>query len=63
MTTRKREKTYDKITFTSGEELYQVCARELASSDLYGLIEIGDFIFPSRRLVVRRGRCFIRHLR
>lgn len=55
MTTRKREKTYYKITFTSGEEQYQVCARELASSDLYGLIEIGEFIFPSNRLVYNPG--------
>ena len=55
MATRKREKTYYKITFSNEEELYQVCARELASSDLYGLIEISDFIFPSSRLVYNPG--------
>lgn len=55
MTTHKREKTYYKITFSNEEELYQVCARELSSSDLYGLIEIGDFIFPTNRLVYNPG--------
>lgn len=55
MAARKREQTYYKITFTNEDELYQICAKELASSDLYGLIEISDFIFPSSRLVFNPG--------
>ena len=56
----KRDKTYFKITFTNDAELYQVCARRVASSDLYGLIEIGDFIFPRNKLVYNPGEERIR---
>ena len=56
----KRDKTYYKITFTNDSELYQVCARQVASSDLYGLIEIGDFIFPRNKLVYNPGEERIR---
>lgn len=55
MAAKKRESTYYKVTFTNESELYQICARELSTSDLYGLIEIGDFIFPSSRLVYNPG--------
>lgn len=55
MATKRREKTYYKVTFTNDDELYQICARELSTSDLYGLIEIGDFIFPEKRLVYNPG--------
>ncbi len=55
MPTRKRERSYYKVTFTNENELYQLCVRELATSDLYGLIEIGDFIFPENRLVYNPG--------
>ncbi len=55
MAARKREKTYYRVTFTNEDELYQICARALVSSDLYGLIEISDFIFPSNRLVYNPG--------
>ena len=55
MAGKTRPKTYYKVTFTNENELYQLCARHLSSSDLYGLIEIGDFIFPSNRLVYNPG--------
>ena len=55
MTSRRRDKTYYRISFTSNAELYQVCARQVSTSDLYGLIEIGDFIFPASSLVYNPG--------
>jgi hypothetical protein len=55
MAVKTREKTYYRVTFTSDDELYQVCARSVAASDLYGLIEIGDFVFPKSSLVYNPG--------
>ena len=55
MAGKSREKTYYVVTFTRENELYQVCARKVASSDLYGLIEIGEFIFPENKLVYNPG--------
>lgn len=55
MAVKTRDKTYYRITFTNENELYQVCARQVAASDLYGLIEIGDFIFPETGLVYNPG--------
>ncbi len=55
MAGKQRDKTYYKVTFTSENELYQVCAREVTTSDLLGLIEIGDFIFPANKLVYNPG--------
>ena len=54
MSNRKR-KTYYKITFQQEQEQYQVCAREVHSSDLYGLIEIAEFVFPENKLVYNPG--------
>lgn len=51
----KNRKTYYKITFQQEQEQYQVCAREVMSSELYGLIEIGDFVFPENKLVYNPG--------
>ncbi len=55
MAARKREPTYYRVTFTSEQELYQVCAREVGPSDLYGLIELADFVFPESKLVYNPG--------
>ena len=59
-----RSKSYYRITFqneVSGEtELFQVCARSISSSDLYGLIEISDFIFPDSQIVYNPGEDRIR---
>jgi len=55
-----RERTYYKVSFARDNELYQVCAREVHSSDLYGLIEIADFLFPENRLVYNPGEERIR---
>ncbi len=55
MAVKSREKTYYVVTFTNEDELYQVCARRVVSSDLYGLIEIGDFVFPENKLVYNPG--------
>ena len=60
MAARSREKTYYIVTFTSENELFQVCARRVESSDLYGLIEIGDFFFPENKLVYNPGEERIR---
>jgi hypothetical protein len=51
----KREKTYYRVSFTRDQELYQVCARRVQASDLYGLIEISDFVFPQSKLVYNPG--------
>ncbi len=55
-----REKTYYKVSFARDNELYQVCARSVQSSDLFGLIELAEFIFPSNRLVYNPGEERIR---
>ena len=55
MAVKRRDKTYYKVSFTSGSELYEVCARGVTTSDLYGLIEISEFIFPESRLVYNPG--------
>lgn len=55
MPPKPRSKTYYKVTFSNENELYQVCARHVSSSDLLGLIEIGDFIFPENKLVYNPG--------
>jgi hypothetical protein len=51
----KRGTTYYKVSFTRDQELYQICARQVHASDLYGLIEISDFVFPEGRLVFNPG--------
>ena len=51
----KTRKTYYKVTFNNEQERYQICAREVGPSDLYGLVEIGDFIFPENKLVYNPG--------
>ncbi|MBI3992395.1 MAG: DUF1820 family protein [Candidatus Lambdaproteobacteria bacterium] len=60
MPPNKRNATYYKVTFSSENELYQVCARNVSTSDLLGLIEIGDFIFPQNKLVYNPGEERIR---
>lgn len=60
MASRKTPKTYYKVTFSNEKELYQVCARRVVSSDLYGLVEIGDFIFPKNKLLYNPGEERIR---
>lgn len=55
MATKPREKTYYRVSFVSGSERYEVCARHVGASELTGLIEIGDFIFPANRLVYNPG--------
>ena len=55
MAAKNQRKLYYRVTFSNEEELYQVCAREVSTSDLLGLIEIGDFIFPENKLVYNPG--------
>jgi len=55
-----REKTYYKVSFARDNELYQVCARQVASSEWWGLIELSGFIFPENRLVFNPGEDRIR---
>jgi hypothetical protein len=50
-----RDRSYYKVSFTSENELYQICARTVGPSELYGLIEIGEFIFPRSSLVYNPG--------
>lgn len=60
MAVKAREKTHYVVTFTRDDDLYQVCARRVAPSELYGLIEIGEFIFPANKLVYNPGEERIR---
>ncbi len=55
MAAKKPRNLYYRVTFSHEDELYQVCAREVSTSDLLGLIEIGDFIFPENKLVYNPG--------
>ncbi|MDH4224224.1 MAG: DUF1820 family protein [Deltaproteobacteria bacterium] len=63
-TREKRDKTYFRITFTNEtsqeEELYQVSARNVSASDMYGLVEISEFIFPENKLIHSPGEERIR---
>lgn len=51
----KRGSTYYRVSFTREQELYQICARRVQPSDLWGLIEISEFVFPESRLVFNPG--------
>ena len=51
----KQEKTYYKVSFTRDNELYQICARNVGTSDWWGLIELSGFIFPENKLVYNPG--------
>jgi hypothetical protein len=51
----KRAATYYKVSFTRDQELYQICARSVQASDLYGLLEISEFVFPESKLVFNPG--------
>jgi hypothetical protein len=51
----KRKTTYYKVSFTRDQELYQICARQVQASNLYGLIEISEFVFPEAKLVFNPG--------
>ena len=51
MSATKRKKTYYKVSFIHQNEVYQICARTVGSSDIYGLIEMGEFLFPENKLV------------
>ena len=59
MAGKVREKSYYRVTFSNESsnenELYQVCARHVSSSDLFGLLEISDFIFPDSKIVYNPG--------
>ena len=55
MAVKKRGRKYFRVTFTNENEIYQVCARQVSSSEWYGLIEIGDFFFPENTLVINPG--------
>ncbi|MDH4247496.1 MAG: DUF1820 family protein [Deltaproteobacteria bacterium] len=52
---KAKEKTYFKVTFTSEDEVYQVCARKVDNSDVMGLVELSEFIFPEGGLVINPG--------
>lgn len=51
MAKSKAEPIY-RITFLNKGQVYEVFAREVYSSDLYGFIEIEDFIFGERTQMV-----------
>jgi hypothetical protein len=59
-----RTKSYYRVTFqneiTGSSELFQVCARNVSASDLYGLVEISDFVFPDSQVVYNPGEERIR---
>jgi hypothetical protein len=60
----QRDRTYYRVTFSnetaSNQELFQICARNVSPSDLYGLVEISDFIFPDSQIVYNPGEERIR---
>ena len=51
MAKSKQEPIY-KVTFLNKGQVYEVFAKQVYSSDLYGFIEIEDFIFGERSQVV-----------
>ena len=51
----KRGSTVYRVSFTREQELYQICARRVQPSELWGLIEISDFVFPESKLVYNPG--------
>ena len=64
MAAKAREKSYYRVTFSNessdDHELFQVCARSVSASDLYGLVEISEFIFPDSQIVYNPGEERIR---
>jgi hypothetical protein len=64
MVNAQRDRTYYRVTFmneaASTHELFQICARNVSPSDLYGLVEISDFIFPDSQIVYNPGEERIR---
>ena len=49
---KSRQEPIYKITFLNKGQVYEVFAKQVYSSDLYGFIEIEDFIFGERTKVV-----------
>ncbi|MCG2635154.1 MAG: DUF1820 family protein [Gammaproteobacteria bacterium] len=41
-----------RIVFTNGSDTYELYAREVGQSDMYGFIEIADFVFGEKSGVV-----------
>lgn len=64
MANSPRDRTYYRVTFTnetaSNEEFFQICARNVSASDMYGLVEISGFIFPESQIVYNPGEERIR---
>jgi len=64
MASPSRERTYYRVTFTNESaaehELFQICARSVSASDMYGLVEISEFIFPESQIVYNPGEERIR---
>ena len=52
---KAKKKTYFKVTFTYEDEVYQVCARHVETSEWMGMIEVSEFIFPEGGLVYNPG--------
>ena len=59
MAGKSKDKVYYRVTFTNEQtddnELFQVCARHVSTSDLYGLVELSEFIFPDSQIVYNPG--------
>ena len=55
MASKTRPRTYFKVTFNHQNEVYQVCARTVSASDLWGLIEISGFIFRDTGVLYNPG--------
>lgn len=47
----KSDRIY-RVTFVNQNKVYEVYARSVAPSDLWGFIEIGDFVFGARSELV-----------
>ncbi len=51
-----KARNYYRVTFQSETgDVYQLCARSVGTSDLYGMIEMSEFLFPETGLVYNPG--------
>ena len=55
MPSKVRSRTYYRVTFSHQNEVYQVCARRVGNAELWGLIEIGGFIFRDSGVLYNPG--------
>ena len=51
-----KQRSYYRVTFQNETgDVYQLCVRSVGTSDLYGMIEMSEFLFPQTGLVYNPG--------